>query len=136
MAERKYRQQGYQGHRNQDPGPRAPEPPRSDAPRGSMLASRSVSRCGACGDLLPIATASLEQCPSCRADIPACRQCAHFDTSQRFQCTQPIPQRIEDKAARNDCASFTLRVNVEKNASPDGKSAADIRRAFDNLFKK
>ena len=136
MADRKYRQQGYQGNRNQDPGPRRPEPPPSDAPRGSMLASRTVSRCGACGDLLPIATASLEQCPSCRADIHACRQCAHFDTSQRFQCTQPIPQRIEDKAARNDCASFTLRVSVEKNASPDGKSAADIRRAFDNLFKK
>jgi predicted RNA-binding Zn-ribbon protein involved in translation (DUF1610 family) len=136
MADRKYRQQGYQGNRNQDPGPRRPEPPRTDAPRGSMLAAGTVSRCGACGDLLPIATASLEQCPSCRADIHACRQCAHFDTSQRFQCAQPIPQRIEDKAARNDCASFTLRVSVEKNASPDGKSAADIRRAFDNLFKK
>ena len=136
MADRKYRQQGYQGYRKQDPGPRGPEPPRSDAPRGSMLASRTVSRCGACGDLLPIATGSLEQCPSCRADIHACRQCAHFDTSRRFQCAQPIPQRIEDKTARNDCASFTLRVSVEKNASPDGKSAADIRRAFDNLFKK
>ena len=136
MADRKYLQQGYQGNRNQDPGPRRPEPPRSDAPRGSMLASRTVSRCGACGDLLPIATASLEQCPSCRADIHACRQCAHFDTSQRFQCTQPNSQRNEDNAARNDCASFTLRINVEKNASPDGKSAADIRRAFDNLFKK
>ena len=136
MADRKYRQQGYQEYRKQDPGPRGPEPPRSDAPRGSMLASRTVSRCGACGDLLPIATASLEQCTSCRADLHACRQCAHFDTSQRFQCAQPIPQRIEDKAARNDCASFTLRVSVEKNASPDGKSAADIRRAFDNLFKK
>ena len=136
MADRKYRQQGYQGYRNEDPGPRRPEPPRSDAPRGSMLTSRTVSRCGACGDLLPIATGSLEQCPSCRADIHACRQCAHFDVSQRFQCTQPIPERIEDKTARNDCASFTLRVSVEKNASPDGKSAADIRRAFDNLFKK
>ena len=136
MADRKYRQQGYQGYRNQDPGPRRPEPPRPDAPRGSMLASRTVSRCGACGDLLPIATASLEQCPSCRADIHACRQCAHFDTSPRFQCAQPSPQRIEAKATRNDCASFALRVSVEKNASPDGKSAADIRRTFDNLFKK
>ena len=74
--------------------------------------------------------------PSCRAAIHTCRQCAHFDTSQRFQCAQPVPERIEDKAARNECASFTLRVSVEKNASPDGKSAADIRRAFDNLFKK
>jgi hypothetical protein len=101
-----------------------------------MLAQRTVSRCGACGELLPIATASLEQCPSCRAAIHACRQCAHFDASRRFQCAQPIPARIEDKAAKNDCSWFTLRVSIERNASPDGKSAADIRRAFDNLFKK
>ena len=136
MADRKYRQQGYR-----NPGP-PPEPRRPDRPplgeprRVEMLAQRNVSRCGACGELLPIATASLEQCPSCRATIHACRQCAHFDTSQRFQCTQPIPERIEDKAARNDCGSFTLRVSIERNASPDSTRPADIRRAFDNLFKK
>ena len=135
MADRKYQQKGYQGYRKQDPERRG-EPSRAETPRGAMLAQRTVSRCGACGDLLPIATGSLEACPSCRAAIHACRQCAHFDVSQRFQCTQPIPERIEDKTARNDCGSFTLRVSVEKNASPDGKSAADIRRAFDNLFKK
>jgi hypothetical protein len=134
MPDRKYRLQGYRG---QDPGPRRSDPPpRTDAPRGSMLASRTVSRCGACGELLPIATASLEQCPSCRAAIHACRQCANFDTGQRFQCTQPVPERIEDKAARNDCASFSLRVSIERNASPDSTPPADLRRAFDNLFKK
>src|SRR5262245_6713387 len=134
MSDRKYRQQGY---RNQNPPPRRPPRPAGDEPRRvEMLAQRTVSRCGACGERLPIATASLEQCPSCRAAIHACRQCAHFDTSQRFQCTQPVPERIEDKTARNDCAWFTLRVAVEKDASPDGKSATEIRRAFDNLFKK
>jgi predicted RNA-binding Zn-ribbon protein involved in translation (DUF1610 family) len=135
MSDRKYRQQGYRG---QDPQQsRRPERPPADEPRRvEMLPQRTVSRCGACGELLPIATASLEQCPSCRAAIHACRQCTHFDTSQRFQCTQPIPERIEDKAAKNDCGSFTLRVSIERNASPDGKSAADIRRAFDNLFKR
>src|SRR5262249_23036926 len=134
MSDRKYRQQGY---RSQDPQPRRPERPPADAPRRvEMLAQRTVSRCGACGDLLPIATASLEQCPSCRAAITAGRRGAHSDTSQRFQCTQPIPERIEDKAARNDCASFTLRVSIERNASPDSTRPADIRRAFDNLFKK
>jgi hypothetical protein len=136
MADRKSRQQGY---RSQDPPPqpRRPERPPADEPRRvEMLAQRTVSRCAACGELLPIATASLEQCPSCRAAIHACRQCAHFDTSQRFQCAQPIPERIEDKTARNDCASFALRVSIERNASPDGTRPADIRRAFDNLFKK
>ena len=75
-----------------------------------MLAQRTVSRCGACGELLPIAGAPVgsEHCPSQRAAIHACRQCAHFDTSQRFQCTQLVPERIEDKAAPNDlCAWFT-----------------------------
>jgi hypothetical protein len=134
MADRKYRQQGYRGP---DPEPRRREPPPYGGSwSGGMLAQRTVSRCGACGELLPIANASLEHCPSCRAAIHACCQCAHFDTSQRFQCAQPVPERIEDKAARNDCASFTLRVSVERNASPDGKSAAAIRRAFDNLFEK
>jgi predicted RNA-binding Zn-ribbon protein involved in translation (DUF1610 family) len=136
MADRKYRQQGY---RNPDstPQPRRPERPAPDAPRRvEMLAQRTVSRCGACGELLPIATASLEHCPSCRAAIHACRQCTHFDTSQRFQCTQPIAERVEDKAARNDCGSFTLRVTIERNASPDSTRPADIRRAFDNLFRK
>ena len=135
MADRKYRQQGYRSPGRSEP--RRPERPPGEAPpRGSMLAQRTVSRCGACGVVLPIATASLEQCPSCRAAIHACRQCSHFDTSRRFECTEPIPERLADKAARNDCATFTLRVTVERDASPDSIAPRDIRRAFDDLFKK
>lgn len=133
MADRKYRQQGY---RSQDAASSRRERPATEPSRSAMLAQRTVSRCGACGDLLPIATASLEQCPSCRAAIHACRQCASFDTSRRFECTQPIPEQLADKSARNDCALFSLRVTIERDASPDGTRPADIRRAFDNLFKK
>ena len=134
MADRKYRQQGY---RKQDADPRRPERPAAEAPRSrGMLAQRTVSRCGACGVVLPIATASLEQCPSCRAAIHACRQCTHFDTSRRFECTQPIPERLADKSARNDCALFSLRVTVERDASPDSVRPTDIRRGFDDLFRK
>jgi predicted RNA-binding Zn-ribbon protein involved in translation (DUF1610 family) len=133
MADRKYRQQGY---RSQDAAPARRDRSGAEPPRTAMLGQRTVSRCGACGDLLPIATASLEQCPSCRAAIHACQQCASFDTSRRFECAQPVPERIADKRARNDCALFSLRVSIERNASPDGTRPADIRRAFDNLFKK
>jgi hypothetical protein len=135
MADRKYRQQGY---RNQGAGSGRREPPAAEAPRsgGAMLAKHTVSRCGACGAVLPIATASLEQCPNCRAAIRACRQCTHFDTSRRFECAQPIAERLADKNARNDCASFSLRVTVERDASPDSTRPGDIRRGFDNLFKK
>jgi hypothetical protein len=134
MADRRYRQQGY---RDQGTEPRRPQPPAADVPRsGGMLAKQTVSRCGACGAVLPIATASLEQCPNCRAAIHACRQCTHFDTGRRFECAQPIPERLADKNARNDCAWFSLRVTVERDASPDSTRPGDIRRGFDNLFKK
>jgi hypothetical protein len=134
MTDRKYRQQGYRG---QDAEPRRRERPAGEAPRpGAMLAQRTVSRCGACGERLPIATASLEECPGCRAAIHACRQCAHFDTGRRFECAEPVPERVADKNARNDCALFSLRVTVERDAAPDSTRPSDIRRAFDNLFKK
>jgi len=136
VSDRKYRQQGY---RPQSAEPRRPEPPRppSDVPRGGgTLASRTVSRCAACGAVLPIANATLEQCPSCRAALHACRQCTHFDTGRRLQCTQSIAEGIADKSARNECAVFSLRVTVERDTSPDSTRPSDIRRGFDNLFKK
>ena len=135
MADRKYRQQGY---RSQSSEPRRPQPPPpSGAPRRvEMLAQHTVSRCAGCGAVLPIATASLEHCPHCRAAIHACRQCTHFDPGRRFECAQPIPERVADKSARNGCDRFALRVTVERDSSPDSARPGDIRRAFDNLFKK
>jgi len=105
-------------------------------PRGSMLEKRTVTRCAACGAALPIAHASLTECPSCRAALHACRQCTHFEPTRRFECTQPVVERIVDKNARNDCDGFALRVTVERDASPDGPRPDDVRRSFNNLFKK
>ena len=138
MADRKYRQQGYKGFQSQGAERRdPPRPPASDGPRGGgMLAKHTVSRCGGCGAVLPVATASLEQCPNCRVAIRACRQCTHFDTARRFECAEPVPERVADKNARNDCASFALRVTLERDASPDRTRPGDIRRGFDNLFKQ
>ncbi len=138
MADRKYRQQGYRS------GPPRAEPPRPqpsagrgpDVPRsGGLLEKRTVSRCAACGAALPIATSSLEHCPNCRADIHACRQCTHFEPGRRFECAEPIPERLADKNARNACGWFSLRVTVEREASRDTTRPSDARRAFDNLFK-
>src|SRR5262245_22972414 len=143
MADRKYRQQGYRSgsaepRRPAGDGKRsAPRPSPPDAPRrGEMLARHTVSRCAACGAVLPIATATLTECPQCRVAIHACRQCTHFDPGQRFECAQSIPERLADKNARNGCDWFALRVTVERDASPDSTRPSDVRRAFDNLFKK
>jgi hypothetical protein len=136
MSDRKYRQQGYR--RPERPAePRRPAPPPAgDAPRGGgMLGTKSVSRCAACGAVLPIAVASLKECPQCRAALHACRQCAHFEPTRRFECRQPIIERLADKNAQNECDGFALRVSVERDASPDSTRPGDIRRGFDNLFK-
>jgi predicted RNA-binding Zn-ribbon protein involved in translation (DUF1610 family) len=101
-----------------------------------MLDQHALSRCAACGAVLPIANSSLEQCPSCREAIHACRQCTHFEPARRFECTQPVLERIADKNGRNACDGFALRVTIERNASPDGPRPNDIRRGFDNLFKQ
>lgn len=136
MSDRRYRQQGYR--ESDRASKREPaRPPSADLPRSRpMLGQRALSRCAACGTVLPIATSALEQCPGCRAAIHACRQCAHFEPGRRFECAQPIPERIADKNARNACPEFALRVTVERDASPDGPRPDDARRAFGNLFKK
>ena len=100
-----------------------------------MLGTRTVARCGACGVALPIATASLEHCPGCRADLHACRQCAHFDPGRRFECAEAIAERLADKHAKNDCGFFALRVSVERDTSPGSPGPRDARRGFDGLFK-
>jgi hypothetical protein len=78
----------------------------------------------------------------------SCKQCVHFDTGRQFECTQPIPERIAKKDAKNDCTFFELRMTVEKDTSPVNYAAAtptaapaagrpnDARKAFEDLFKK
>ena len=137
MSDRKYRQQGYRQGPPERRDPPRPRPAPTEAPRrDSMLDKRTLSRCAACGAALPIAHSSLAECPNCRAALHACRQCTHFEPARRFECTQPVIERIADKNARNTCDGFALRVVVERDASPDGPRPDDVRRSFDNLFKK
>jgi hypothetical protein len=86
--------------------------------------------------VLPITADSLAQCPHCRAELHACRQCAHFDPARRFECAQDVPERIADKRARNECALFSMIVTVERDTSGGSARPEDARRAFGNLFRK
>ena len=74
----------------------------------------------------------------------------HFDTSAQFECTQPIPERIARKDARNECTFYAFRMTIEKDTAPTTASApaapaapefssarpSSGRKAFDDLFKK
>jgi hypothetical protein len=137
-GDRKYQPKGYGGKGAGGGGERR-EPPRPPAGGGGtfgILKSKPTSRCAACGGVLPITADSLTQCPHCRAELHACRQCAHFEPARRFECTQPIVERVADKRARNECPAFTLMVTVERDTSGGAGRPDDARRAFGNLFKK
>jgi hypothetical protein len=106
------------------------------------------ARCSSCGAVLTPGFDPTAQCPRCHAEMHSCKQCVHFDTGKQFECTQPIPERIAKKDAKNDCTFFELRMTVEKDTSPVNYASAtpiaapaagrpnDARKAFEDLFKK
>jgi hypothetical protein len=119
----------------------AQPPPKKDmtfGPRAiQMPGTRTVSRCSQCGTLLQGLVDPSGQCPKCGFELHSCKQCSYFDPSSRFECTQPIPERIPRKDQRNQCTFYAMRVMVEKETSTSGPARPDdARRAFENLFKK
>ena len=156
MDGRKYRQKGYMDserperekkqQRPQEPRPKqeqlGPRTPR-------MVGTVTRARCSNCGTVLLPGFDPNGQCPKCRAELHCCKQCVHFDTAAQFECTQPIPERIPKKDARNECTYFEFRMTVEKDTSPTSypnrapvaeapspTRPDDARKAFENLFKK
>jgi hypothetical protein len=141
LSDRKYRQRGYQdsGQKSEKRQP-SEKPVKKDTfgPRAiQMPGTRSVSRCSQCGNLLQSVSEPVGQCPKCGFELHSCKQCTYFDTSSRFECTQPIPERIARKDQRNECSFYSIRVMVEKETStPKALRPIDARQAFENLFKK
>jgi predicted RNA-binding Zn-ribbon protein involved in translation (DUF1610 family) len=141
VSDRKYRQRGYQD-RGEDTQKRqsAEKPVKKDTfgPRPiQMPGTRTVSRCSQCGTVLQATTEPVGQCPKCGFELHSCKQCTYFDPSSRFECTQPIPEPIPRKDARNQCTYYSMRVRVEKETStPSPLRADDARKAFESLFKK
>jgi hypothetical protein len=144
---RKYRQRGYQDDsRERSPKTTGPsKPPASRAPgrqlqdaegprTPNLMASHEVSRCTRCGNLLAIPVSLDARCSRCGVDLHSCIQCVSFDTSARFECSQPaLTLRVSPKDACNTCTSFALRTTVERQTGTAGPTSA--RQAFDDLFK-
>jgi hypothetical protein len=154
VSERKYVQRGYQDKDRKEKKPERPKegrPPRQDqmGPRTPrMVGSVLRARCSNCGTVLLSGFDQNGQCPKCGLELHCCKQCRHFDTGARFECTQPIPDRIPKKDVGNDCTFFEFRYTVEKDTAPTSvaaspqapltnpSSAHDARKAFEDLFKK
>ncbi len=164
-SDRKYRQHGYfdsssnssngngsNGNGASRPKPSGPRPPLDvTGPRLPRLVQAvTASRCYNCSTTLMPGTLD-GPCPKCGTQLHCCKQCSHFEPSTRFQCARPIPVRIPVKDQQNDCALFSPRVTVAREASstqrpggrrpqgmnsPPPRNASDARDAFDKLFKK
>ena len=156
MSDRKYRQRGYQDDsRDREPkrdrpaaappAPRAPGRQLQDE-RGpktpNLMASHEVVRCSRCGNRLSTPVELDARCSKCGVDLHACIQCAWFDTSARFECSQTsLTARVSPKDARNSCALFAPRTTVERQTSSPtstgggSSTAGGARQAFDDLFK-
>lgn len=153
MSERKYRQRGYQ--ERDKPEKKEKRPPEGRPARQEQMGPRTPrmvgtvtrARCSNCGAVLLAGFDVKGKCPKCGQELHCCKQCVHFDTAARFECTQPIPERIAKKDGRNHCTFFEFRVTIEKDTTPTSASPAapaatesarpnDARKAFDDLFKK
>ena len=146
MSDRKYRQRGYQDEpkeRGPRPSTRPPQEPRApgralqDAagPKTpNLMASHEVFRCARCGNRLAVPVEADARCSRCGVDLHACIQCASFDTSARFECSQAaLAARVTPKDARNMCQLFSARTTIERQTGTQGPPSA--RQAFDDLFK-
>jgi len=140
LSERKYRQRGYQDSgegKKEFSKPVAAKKDMTFGPRPlNMPGRRTVSRCAECGALLENLADPFGQCPKCGFELHSCKQCEHFDPSRRFECNQPIPERISRKDKRNECSLYSIRVMVEKEtSSKSSQRPSAARAAFDSLFK-
>ena len=146
MSDRKYRQRGYQDEpKPQGPKPSARPPQQPRAPgrqlqdatgpkTPNLMASHEVFRCSRCGNRLALPVEDDARCSRCGVDLHSCIQCASFDTSARFECSQAaLVARVTPKDARNTCQLFSARTTVERQTGTQGPPSA--RQAFDDLFK-
>jgi hypothetical protein len=153
----KYRQHGYQdrdreqkpheGSRQNESREKAPREKPASVPLArrdysmgpkpvNMPGTRAVSRCAQCGTVLQ-AIPPTGLCPKCGFELHSCKQCMYFDPGSRFECMQPVKERIAKKDARNECNFYEIRVIREKETStPASLRPNDARQAFENLFKK
>ena len=124
LSDRKYRQRGYQ-----DTGERTPKTHSAEKPvKKDTFGPRPIQMPG---------TRTVSRCPKCGFELHSCKQCTYFDPSSRFECAQPIPERIPRKDQRNACSFYSMRVMVEKETStPASLKPKDARQAFEDLFKK
>src|SRR5215475_7377952 len=136
----KYKQKGYRDSEQRDqrrkdsPKPRTPTSPEERQLRHMMDRSANlVLRCHQCSAAAGSGEGlgTLAACGSCGAALHCCRNCAHFDTSARWECNATITQPVLDKTAANECGLFKANTVLDATGRRTGGAApSDARAAF------
>lgn len=152
MSERKYRQHGYQDDdrdrsrqperdRRPAPTPGAPAATRRLSSEGArnpnLMGFHEVVKCSRCASPVDAEILPLSTCPKCGQALHSCAQCAYFDTSATFECSQKIAARISPKDRANECTLFAVRASWEREtrSAPAASAESSAKKAFDDLFK-
>ena len=145
--DRKYRHRGYMDSDSERPrgprGPREEEGPAASpgAPRGRSagIDKELALACKKCGHTVRgfEEVRPADSCPKCGNPLHSCRQCSHFDTASRWECSKnaEIPERIPGKTSANPCPIFAPALSFDMTGGKTA-SADDARTAFEKLFKK
>lgn len=139
----KYRQPGYRDNdwkERRDRERTHEHEDRQEARKTRHAVSREVNvvvRCADCGHQTggEIRVDFDTTCERCQAALHNCRNCRSFDTAARFQCRQPIPERLLSKTAANECTYYEARTVLDSTGKR-AKGPENPRSAFDALFKK
>ena len=73
-----------------------------------------------------------EECPQCRHDVHACRNCEFYDPKVYNECREPQAERVSEKDRANRCEYF----RPGTGGAPVLDKAAQLRAAAEALFKK
>lgn len=105
-------------------------------------------KCGANLAEVPLPYGRRSECPSCHAELHACRMCRHYAPGKAKQCMEPMAEDVKDKTRGNFCdwyqpgqsvasqpAGKPHRSDLEAlfDASPASKPD-DARKSLDDLF--
>lgn len=137
--DRRYKQRGYKDYED---GSRGSSPGGQGLPRMPVITTyKETVRCDECGaDLSTLFEVSRDTvCPKCQAAMHTCRNCHNFDPSARWECTQPIKERVTKKNTANACMLFkvrTIRVKDLGSGPVAPSTPQDARKALEDLFKK
>ena len=76
-----------------------------------------------------------DTCPTCHADLHACRNCSFYSPGSHWDCAETVSEPCFDKEKANFCDSFRVRRTFGGSDGTDLAAKQEAaRKAFDALF--